>query len=96
VAVINIPSEFRYLVGCFHQDSLEGIASEQEWIAAAVEFLGETQKEVVRGFLDDVLSGDVSNADLRRIWESSDPDFLIPNEAELRQFLTLMRNNLGV
>jgi fructose-1-phosphate kinase PfkB-like protein len=94
--VINIPPEFRYLVACFHQDSLEGVVNEQQWIATAIEFLSKPQKQVVRGFLDDLLAGDVSNADLTRIWESSDPDFIIPNEVELRQFLTLVRGNLSV
>jgi hypothetical protein len=92
--VINIPSEFRYLVACFHQDSLEGAANEEQWIATAAEFLSGTKKQVVREFLEDVLAGDVSDAELRRIWESSDPDFLIPDEKELRGFLHLVRDKL--
>jgi len=92
--VINIPSEFRYLVACFHQDSLEGAANEEQWIATAVDYLSEARKKAVRKFLDDVLSGGISDAELVIIWESANPDFLIPNEKELRVFLRLIRNQL--
>lgn len=92
--MIKSPPEFQYLVDCFHQDSLEGVADEQQWIATAVEFLSASQKQVTRKFLDDVLAGDISDAELRLIWESADPDFLIPDEKELRGFLRLVRDKL--
>lgn len=91
---MEVPSEFRYLVDCFHQDSLEGVADEKEWIATTLEFLDEQQKSVVREFLNGALAPSVSESQLRRIWDSSDPDFQILDDGELRSFLQMIRDRV--
>jgi len=91
---MNIPPEFRSLVRCFHQDSIPEPFSETRWIENQIAHVPEEKRQALRVFLDEVLGLEISGAELRKIWESGDPDFLFPDDGHLRLFLRMVREQL--
>ena len=72
---MNVPEEFRQLCISFYPHSEERYATDSAWIAGTVAFFPERDKRVVRLFLDELLSGKFSDAELERIWNDTSPTF---------------------
>jgi hypothetical protein len=71
----QVPEEFCRLCAHAYQGSHEEYASESEWMANAVGSLCGEQKQVVLGFLDALLCGRNSDADIERVWRSTTADY---------------------
>ena len=87
-----IPEEFRKLARGFYQGSDREVSTVQEWIEAALKHLNATQKDVVKGFLTELLNGNHDEAELRRVWNSTSADYFVAGDQGLRTFLTMVRD----
>lgn len=87
-----VPQEFKRLAERFYQGSDEDVSTPDEWVLQAVRGLNSRQKAVVKSFLDRVLSGSYSGADLQRIWNDTSADYDFRKDDHLRTFLTLIRD----
>lgn len=90
---MNIPKEFQYLATCFYQGSLQEHATVEEWIGSTVRnFLSVEERNVVKHYLDDLLSGSHTDDDLQRIWKNLDSDYWIESGAGVRAFFAVIRD----
>ena len=89
-----IPTEFRDLVRCFHQESVPQPFLEEKWIENQLKLLPPAKKIILRNYLEEVLNRDLPGVELRRMWEAGDPDFLFPNDEHLRVFFRMVRERL--
>jgi hypothetical protein len=90
--MVVIPREFKHFTRCFLQDSISEGDSEREWIAGALELIGAQERDVVKRFLIDLLSGNPDGDELQRVWASGSPNYVIPDNEELRLLLTMIRD----
>jgi hypothetical protein len=63
-----IPEEFLQLARGFHQDSVIGMANEQERVAARLGSLDSAQRRIVKTFLTELLMHYRDDAKLRQLW----------------------------
>ncbi len=92
---MHVPEEFDYLVGCFWNGSLERANSLDDWVSNAVRLLNARQKVVVKSFLDDVLSRNLTDKELQRIWKEGGACYGFPDTNELRRVLSMIREKLA-
>jgi len=92
---MQVPEEFDFLIGCFWNGSLERASSLDEWISNAVRLLDARKKAVVQPFLEDVLSRNLPDQELQRIWRDGGATYGFGDANELRHFLTMIRDKLA-
>ena len=92
---MRIPEEFDYLIGCFWDGSIEEAKSLDEWVSNAVRLLDARKKAVVKPFLDDVLSRDLPDKDLQRLWRDGGARYGFPDANELRRVLRVIQQKLA-
>jgi hypothetical protein len=90
--MVEIPREFKHFTRCFLQDSISEGDSDREWIAGALELIDAQQRSVVKRFLTELLSGNADGNELQHVWASGSPNYVIPDNEELRLFLTIIRD----
>jgi hypothetical protein len=92
---MNVPEDFHQLCGLFYPHSNEEYATEDEWIAGIVHrFLRGRDRKIVKAFLDELLSGQYTDAELERVWQSTSPTYGFRPGGH-RIFLTKIRDLLG-
>lgn len=104
------PPEFGQLVRAFFQGSLNLVMDEQgsaassefeitqRWIAFTLQHVNEREKEVVKQFLDVLLSQGPKEEELQKLWNSSGNDYYIIGKhghEAMRVFLTEIRDQIG-
>jgi phosphoserine phosphatase len=72
---MQIPDDFRQLCLWFYQGSRDDFATYEEWIAYAVARVDGRQKEVIKKFLDELLSARHSDEEIAQTWRNSGPDY---------------------
>jgi hypothetical protein len=92
---IAVPDEFKDFCRHFHQDVMLIHSTPDEMIASALRSLNEQQKHVIRRFLDELLSGRYSSAEIKGIWRKTPADIYFPKAQGLLEFLRLMRDAVG-
>ncbi len=92
---MKIPKEFDYLVGCFWDGSHARAKTLDEWVGNAVRLLNSHQKAVVKRFIDDLLSRDLSDKDLNQIWVEGGAVYCFPETNELRRVLRTIHQKLS-
>lgn len=92
---MNIPKEFDYLIGCFWNGSHKEAKTLDEWVSNAVGMLNAHEKAVIKPFIEDVLSRNLPDKELTRIWNEGGASYIFPDTNELRQFLTMIRDKLA-
>lgn len=92
---MKIPEEFDYLTQCFWDGSHARAKTLDEWVSNAVRLLNAHQKAVVRPFIEDVLSRDLSDKELNRIWNEGGGVYCFPDISELRRVLRAIRDQLA-
>ena len=90
-----VPEEFKYLTRCFWDGSHQEAKSLAEWVSNAVRLLDVRQKAVVQPFLDDVLSRNLPDNELQRIWNDGGARYCFPDPNELRRVLAMIRDKLA-
>lgn len=103
------PAEFRQLVRAFFAESLELAVEEQgsvaaselditrRWIAFALRHVDARKKQVVKQFLDALLSQNPKEEELQKLWNSSGNDYYIVGRhghEAMRMFLTEIRDQI--
>lgn len=89
---MNVPEAFLTFSGLLHQDVLVLYPSWQEAVRRTRDFLTTEQLESVRGFLDQLVSGDYGSEQLREVWLSSKSDFYV--EGNMVEFFKVLRSCL--
>jgi hypothetical protein len=70
---MNIPEGFYQFSGLLYPGSLHEYDSEDEWIIAALRGRSAEDRKDIKRFLDDVLDGPYSDAELADIWNCTGP-----------------------
>ena len=88
---MQIPDAFYEFCLRLHQDSFDVYGREPEGLAAGpLQHMPKDQKVALRAFLDHLLNGNYSDAQLQEICRKGDADIGFRGE-ELRYFLGLVR-----
>ncbi|SRR6266446_2870827 len=96
-----IPDAFKDLCSYFHQDVFLVHSTPEEMIASALEqmrFLGQLNDErkgVLRQFLDELLSGRHTSAEIRQMWWETPAEIYFPKDEVLLAFLQSIRDAMG-
>jgi hypothetical protein len=72
---MDTPRAFHKFSGFFYPRGYEEFASEDEWIAHNFNVLSAQERAILKQFLDELLSGPYSDADLADIWASTTPTY---------------------
>jgi hypothetical protein len=91
---IEIPYEFEQFVKRFYPGSNDGITSHQEWIGRNLAFVDALSRDVIRRFLDELLSERYTDADIEDVWRRQSPSYDF-SEGGHRFFLTEVRDLIG-
>lgn len=88
----DIPPVFKRFVSKLYHGSLDGYPGPREWIDHTLRFdLNDEERLRLRFFLEQLLVGKPTEAELQDIYESTDPDYhFVPVEP----ILQLVRENL--
>ncbi len=90
---IEIPDEFQNVGAAMFDGVFDMIETEDDIYVMMAEFLNTEERRTVIAFLDEILSGDYSDADLEEIWSKSSSSYYIAN-GKIRLFLTTIRDRL--
>jgi len=90
---IQIPYEFEQFVKLFYPGSNDGVASHKEWIQGNLALRNPGWGDVIRRFLDELLSGRYTDADIEDVWRRQSPSYDF-SEGGHRFFLTEVRDFL--
>ena len=91
---MQVPEEFDYLTQCFWDGSHEEANTLEEWVGNAVRLLDDKKKRVVKSFVIDLLSRNLPDRELQRIWNEGGARYCFPDTSELRRVLAAIRQNL--
>jgi hypothetical protein len=90
---MQIPDEFYEFCLYLHQDSFDFYGREpQDLATGALRFVPKEKHAALRAFLDHLLTGNYSDAQLQEIYRSTDAD--IGFRSGLRYFLALVRDTI--
>jgi hypothetical protein len=89
--MMDIPEEIRQLFTLFYPGSRDEFATREQWIADVVESFRGERRQVIKSFLDDLLNGGCSDAEIAQVWRSVSPSYDFSNGGH-RAFLTEVRN----
>jgi hypothetical protein len=89
------PDEFKDFCRHFHQDVTRIYSTPEQMIAAALRSMNEEQKHVVRQFLDELLSGRHSSAEIKGVLRRTPADIYFPKARGAVAFLQLVRDVMG-
>jgi hypothetical protein len=91
---MQIPEEFYDFCLYLHQDSFEVYGREPADLAAGpIRHMSKQQKLALRAFLDHLLTGNYSDAQLQEIYRKGDADIWFSDDS-LRYFLRLVRDTI--
>lgn len=91
---MEVPYEVEQLIKGFYPHSDRGFETREEWIAAHVAKTNNGQKEVIRHFLDELLSGRYSDEEIQEVWQMQYPSYDFTAGGH-RVFFTMIREALG-
>jgi hypothetical protein len=91
---IDIPYEFEEFVKFFYPGTSDNIAGIDEWIEQNPIFRRPHARDVIRTFLDELLSGRHSDQEIEEVWKLQSPSYDF-SEGGHRIFLTRVRELLG-
>ena len=86
------PAEFVELAQCFYPGSRKKEMTLQDWIAGVLEWKTSTQRLASKHYLTELLASSASEADLKKIWDSTDPTYGFTKG--MRHFLEILRDAL--
>ena len=92
---MEVPDEIRQLVIAFYPHSEDDYATAEEWIAGTLKgFFNDREREVIRRFLDELLSGRYSDEEIKEVWRRPYPSYDFTDGGH-RAFFTMIRKALG-
>lgn len=90
---IEVPYEFEQFVKFFYPGSNDGTSTHKEWIERNFAFENPGWGEVIRRFLDELLSGRYTDAEIEEVWRRQCPSYDF-SEGGHRFFLMEVRDLL--
>ena len=90
---MDAPYKVEQLIKGFYPGSADDHATIEGWIAAHVAKTTDGQKEVIRWFLDELLSGRYSDEEIQKVWQMQYPSYDFSAGGH-RLFFTLIREAL--
>jgi len=90
---MQFPREFNNLLSEFHVDFFRG-RSPEEAVQSALIHIGEKQREIVKQFLDKLLSEPYDVEELHRLWWASPADIAPSTAWEMPAMLKLIRDQI--
>jgi hypothetical protein len=90
----QVPNSFVKACGGLHQDIALYVDGLESLAKTAIDFLDSTERDDLRIFLAEVLSGDSSPASLRNIWRAAGSSITFPKAEDLKIFLEAMLRQL--
>ncbi|MGZ8390138.1 MAG: hypothetical protein ACXWVL_06015 [Rhodoplanes sp.] len=88
---MNIPEGFYQFSGFLYPGSLHEYDSQDEWIAANLGWLSAQDRMEIKRFLDGVLDGPYSDAELADIWNCTGPVYNF-RPGDHRLFFAMIRD----
>jgi len=92
---MKITNEFFNFCLALHQDYELYGPEPEDWIRGALENVPEERHIVLKDYLNELLSGNYSDAQLSEIYHSTSPELGFRDNRELRQFLELACDIIG-
>ena len=93
--VLQVPREVQTLVKAFYPRSEDRYATPEEWIAGTLaNFFNNDEREVIRRFLDELLSVRYSDEEIQEVWQRQYPSYDFSAGGH-RVFFTMIREALG-
>jgi hypothetical protein len=86
---MRVPDEFNQMCAGFHQDT--HLMTRDEAIRHALGFLDERQTTVVKQFLDKLLSGRYTAAEMKGVWRRSPAEVRFRDAKAIHAFLKRLR-----
>ncbi len=94
---LRVPPEFNRLALAFRFESPEGLKDQRDWIASILRHLDSRSRHVVRQFLADLLSKDIDEKELQKLWNSTGSGYYIVGKGGndgVRCLLTMIRDQI--
>ena len=88
---MEVTYDVRQLFTLFYPGSRDEFATREEWIADVVRSFSKERQANIKAFLDELLSGRYSDAEIAEVWRSVSPSYDF-SEGGHRWFLTKIRN----
>ena len=88
---MEVTYDVRQLFTLFYPGSRDEFATREEWIADVVRSFSKERQANIKAFLDELLSGRYSDAEIAEVWRSVSPSYDF-SEGAHRWFLTEIRN----
>ena len=88
---MEVTYDIRQLFTLFYPGSRDEFATREEWIAHVVGSFSAPRQAKIKIFLDELLSGPYSDAQIAEVWRSVSPSYDF-SEGGHRFFLTEIRN----
>jgi hypothetical protein len=87
---MDIPEDNKQLFTLFYPGSKEEVPTREEWIASVVGCFNAARQQNIKRYLDELLSGRHSDAEIAAAWRSASPSYDF-SEGGHRIFLTEVR-----
>jgi hypothetical protein len=92
---MQIPEEFYDFCLYLHQDSMVVYGPEiQDVIAGALRHMDRASRVALRKYIDKLLTGNHSDAELQAIYRTTDAELGIRNDGGMRHFLAMVRDTI--
>lgn len=91
---MNITEEFYDFCLYLHQDYTLYGPKPQDWIDGALRHMDKERRSALKDYLDGLLSGDYSDAQLQEIYRSTDTELRIWDDRGVRLFLEMVRDTI--
>ena len=88
---MEVTYDIRQLFTLFYPGSRDEFATRKEWIADVVGSFSAERQNNIKSFLDELLSGRYSDAEIAEVWRSVSPSYDFSDGGH-RWFLTEIRN----
>lgn len=82
--------EFLKFASGFHQDLFDLQKPGEDVIDTVLQGLTKEEAQELRRFLSSLLESELSNTELVKIWNSSQADFLMPNDRNIRMLYRMI------
>lgn len=92
--IMHVSEEFSQFCSGLHQDFTTYGPEPQDWINGALEFVPRERLPALRNYLEELLTGSYSDAELQELYRSSHSELRIWEDGGVRAFLAMVRDTI--
>jgi hypothetical protein len=93
--MVPAPKEFLDFCSLLHQDLFLYGPEPRDWVVGALRDMRREKRSTLKTFIDGLLAGGYSDAELQAIYRSTDTELRIWNDEGVRPFLILVRDTIN-